>query len=346
MKFIHTGDFHIGASHPFSKHSDVMFRRAIAMLSAVKKREVQMLFLTGDLFDRDDVKVSTVDTFFHRLAALDIPVFIVIGNHDMFLRNQAYKRHFTHKNIHTFNQDKRKHTMGDVDVYGFNTHDFDLEVLKTINDTLDKNRINVLCLHGDIMNARDEHYLTSHKTIQAMDFDYVALGHIHKHTAYNHVVYSGNIEPLDFSETEDKGFIEGSLEKPVKFTFHPSQQYRFVQNQLDISEGLDEAVEAYLSTHNSDDAAHTFHRITLIGQRDRVIDPHDAVFDGLKETFGHVEIKDETRPRFDDYKMLKKQYKGTVVEALVDIYEKEGDEDAFALALEALYESGEGFDDY
>jgi exonuclease SbcD len=62
-------------------------------------------------------------------------------------------------------------------------------------------------------------------------FDYVALGHIHKHQVLSHnppVVYSGSLERLDFSEAEDdKGFYLVEIEpdretgkRLVSFDFH------------------------------------------------------------------------------------------------------------------------------
>lgn len=48
-------------------------------------------------------------------------------------------------------------------------------------------------------------------------FDYVALGHIHKHQSLNHqppVVYSGSIERIDFGEwQEPKGFVLADVER-------------------------------------------------------------------------------------------------------------------------------------
>ncbi len=70
-------------------------------------------------------------------------------------------------------------------------------------------------------------------------FDYIALGHIHKHQVLSEnppVVYSGSIERLDFSEAEDnKGFyiveIESDKEtgeRQVSFHFHPVSGRRFI----------------------------------------------------------------------------------------------------------------------
>ncbi|WP_129722989.1 metallophosphoesterase family protein [Xylanivirga thermophila] len=58
-------------------------------------------------------------------------------------------------------------------------------------------------------------------TFARPEFDYVAMGHIHKHQAlYDHpaVVYSGSIDRVDFSEEkEQKGFVEVELFKGDTF---------------------------------------------------------------------------------------------------------------------------------
>jgi exonuclease SbcD len=70
-------------------------------------------------------------------------------------------------------------------------------------------------------------------------FDYVDLGHIHKHQVLSYnppVVYAGSLERLDFSEAEDdKGFYSVEIEpdgeagkRLVSFDFHPIVGRRFL----------------------------------------------------------------------------------------------------------------------
>ena len=76
-------------------------------------------------------------------------------------------------------------------------------------------------------------------------FDYIALGHIHRHQVLNEkppVVYAGSLERLDFGEADDeKGFYLVEIgekgedgRRPVSFEFHPLAGRRFITVSVDI----------------------------------------------------------------------------------------------------------------
>lgn len=78
------------------------------------------------------------------------------------------------------------------------------------------------------------------------EFDYVALGHVHKHQNLNPtndppVVYPGSIERVDFSEEkEDKGFVMLQVERGrVEWEFCPLAVRTFQTLTIDVSEAED-----------------------------------------------------------------------------------------------------------
>ena len=97
-----------------------------------------------------------------------------------------------------------------------------------------------------MMLGRDPVLLKS--DVALPQFDYVALGHIHKHQIlgeHPHVVYSGSLQRIDFGEEKDKkGFAVFELD-PVsppglRFQSHeyiPVDARRFVTISVDIADG-------------------------------------------------------------------------------------------------------------
>ena len=78
------------------------------------------------------------------------------------------------------------------------------------------------------------------------EFDYVALGHVHKHQNLNPsndppVVYPGSIERVDFSEEkEDKGYVLLEVEPDrVEWEFCTLPARPFLTIELDVSEAED-----------------------------------------------------------------------------------------------------------
>jgi exonuclease SbcD len=91
-------------------------------------------------------------------------------------------------------------------------------------------------------------------------FDYVALGHLHRHqnlnpTGYPAVVYSGSIERIDFGErNEEKGFCLVSIPEKGKATYEfiPVATRPFIQIDVPLVSGIsqtDQIIDA-IKKHN------------------------------------------------------------------------------------------------
>lgn len=115
----------------------------------------------------------------------------------------------------------------------------------------------------NIMLGRDIEVLPS--VVADPRWDYVALGHIHKHqnlTAGREgvppVVYSGSIERIDFGEEGDpKGFCWVELARgATKWAFHPLNARPFVTLKLDLRRSEEPTAEmlAHVERHNVVDA--------------------------------------------------------------------------------------------
>ena len=77
-------------------------------------------------------------------------------------------------------------------------------------------------------------------------WDYVALGHIHRHQELNKgehppIVYSGSLERIDFGEEkEQKGFVTADVQKGhTEWRFHPVEARRFLTIRCDVRDEVD-----------------------------------------------------------------------------------------------------------
>ena len=146
------------------------------------------------------------------------------------------------------------------------------EILRSWATQLDPSLPAVLTLHGSVSNAilssEQSIMMVGHDPIIPLStltnpaWDYVALGHIHRHQDLNRgaqppVVYAGSIERIDFGEEkEDKGFVWAQVEKGhTTFTFIPVPARRFVTLRLDARNGDPvQLLEEALTAHDIDDA--------------------------------------------------------------------------------------------
>ncbi len=352
MKFVHTADLHLGMvmKHATFASSDAHLARVYELEAAfyrlldhVKESKTDYLFITGDLFDHPHVGITKVESFFKRLSELDTETFIVIGNHDTFLHNEAYKYLNDYQNIHFFDANHHVVHLDNIDVYGMNTRDFSVATLTALNASLNTSKINVLCLHGDLYNPKDDHYLTDIATLAQTNFDYIALGHIHKHAFLKpHIAYSGNLEPVDFSETSERGFIEGTLSKPVKAHFVPFATRHFIVREItltpdDNSHTLRQKLDKKITEEEKNK---DFIRIELHGVVDKTFVLNAALFDDIKREYYYIEFKDKTRVDLD-LETLKRTYKDTLIAHLIEDAEKDNtlDDESLLRALRVLLET-------
>ena len=94
-------------------------------------------------------------------------------------------------------------------------------------------------------------------------WDYVALGHIHRHQELNRgerppIVYPGSLERIDFGEEKEaKGFVVATVRRgETEWQFHPVAARRFVTIRVDVRAEADPlaAVLAAIGSHDVDDA--------------------------------------------------------------------------------------------
>ena len=235
MRFLHTGDIHLGRKLNNLNLLDDQIYILNQIVDICVREKVDCLFVCGDIYNNTSPTpecMAALDDFLNKLVANNIKTFIIYGNHDSDQR-VAYLNNLTRKS-NIFISDKfegniEKITIqdefGDIIIHLLpfvkasyvkklypksNIETFE-DAIKTIlnNHEIDKNKRNIILAHQHVTGAEfsdvEERFIGGLDNVNAEvfdDFDYVALGHIHKSQVIERETlrYSGSIMKYSFSE--------------------------------------------------------------------------------------------------------------------------------------------------
>ena len=227
MKIAHVSDIHI-RNHRYHEEYAAVFEELYEKLRELKP---DIIVNTGDTAH---TKLQISPAYFHMTAKLfenlaDIaPLHVILGNHDLNLRNPGKIDAITpivealdHKDIH-FHKFSQEVDLG---------NGFVLNVLSIVDedkwiDPTDESRVNIAVFHGSVAGVTtDTGWVMDHGDInieQFAPFDYVLLGDIHK--TYQKlddegkVAYPGSLVQQNFGESMDKGFLLWDIQDKDNFT--------------------------------------------------------------------------------------------------------------------------------
>jgi len=240
MKILHTADWHIGKIvNEFSMLEEQEYYLE-QLVEKAKSLEVDVLIMAGDLYDRSippKEAVTLANKILLRfIQELSIPVLIIAGNHDGNERLEFGSELLANSQLYIEGMPKKevkKLTIKGVNFYLFPYADYvnirhllnrndihnNEDALKAqvdqVMESFDPGEINVMIMHGYLINQTPESVESSDSerplsigTAEYVDvnivkdFDYVALGHLHKaqKVKSEKVRYSGS--PLKYSKSE------------------------------------------------------------------------------------------------------------------------------------------------
>ena len=220
MKFIHLADLHIGKSvKDFSMIEDQKFILN-QIIDIVKKEKVDAVLISGDVYDRtipSEDAVRLFDDFIFNLSEVQVKVLLISGNHDSDERLNFGSRLFVNKGVYfctKYNDSLYKQTFedeyGPINFYllpfvkasqikhfypesDIETYDQAVRVALN-NGDINTTERNVILAHQFVAGKSGEITLGGSESPAVAnvglverigydcfdDFDYVALGHIHK----------------------------------------------------------------------------------------------------------------------------------------------------------------------
>lgn len=355
FKFIHTADIHLGANFRdsyFGGEIGNIRRKELwetfeKLINHVKEQKIELLLIAGDLYEND---TFTFKDFFRLRGILEsIPftkIVIISGNHDKFHANSYY---FTEKwpdNVTILGKnglDSIYFRDLNLNVIGYSWDNYSKNQSSIINNIeINKDLSNILMLHGDETSAYMDFDFTK---LKDLNFDYIACGHIHKPKfIYDNIAYCGSLEPLDMSETGERGYIEGIIGENNTFKFKSFSKRKYLNCKVSIDTDMN-----YLNVINtiSQQTNHSdldFLMLEINGIKAREFDI-DILKEYLQREYFYVNIVDNSIVDFD-LDRLRETYKDTLIQYYIDSFDHDGEIDpvekkALYIGLSALLQGVE-----
>ena len=156
----------------------------------------------------------------------------------------------------------------------------------------------------DYMTIGQEHVLLP-SSLSCAAFDYIALGHIHRHQVLAEeppMTYAGSLERLDFGDEGDqKGFylVDINTEKEprkVSYEFHPVPGRRFLTIKVNIEVGDAAPTDTILKAINKQDVEEAIVRLQITLPQELESQLNDSeIREALKNTHNFTIAKDVER---------------------------------------------------
>ena len=260
MRIIHAADIHLDspltglAAKAGARANELVgaTRRALTgMVDYAIESEAALVLIAGDLYDGDWRDFSTGLFFMAEMARLQrasIRVAVVKGNHDA--ENQMTRSLRPPENVKIFRADRPETwTLDDlgIAVHGrsFPRRDVTDNIAIAYPDSK-PGLLNIGLLHtaADGTLGHEPYAPCTVADLVAKEYDYWALGHVHRHTILNEkpwIVFPGNLQGRHANETGAKGAMVLTIEDRavVSLEHVPFDVVRWARVAVDLSDRHD-----------------------------------------------------------------------------------------------------------
>lgn len=307
MRIIHTADLHLDSRLETNLDPIKAKERKRELLLTFENlityainNKVDAIIISGDLFDRPKASTKTMEYILDLIhEASQIQFLIIYGNHDenLFLERIVNMP----SNLHIFKNRWETIHFADVDITGISGSN--LSTAEYDNLVLDKDKKNIVMLHGDINQISS----IPLSMLKGRYIDYLALGHIHKYSKgrlddRGIWVYPGCLEGRGFDEEGIKGFVlitvsDGNLEsKFVPFSKRVLHDIFVDITECDSWSDIRKNITLKLQDINQTDMV----RIRLVGSYDLdLIKQCDILEASLNQQYFFARVDDESRLRIN-----------------------------------------------
>ena len=213
MKILHTADIHI------REYDDVRWQALEAVVALAKTNAVEVLAISGDLFDSDADAHQLRPKIRAVFDGLPCRVLIIPGNHDAAAYSEGV---FLGDSVTVIRDLLSPVDVGDITFWGFPfaelRDDEILDLLSAAGEKADPDRSHVLLFHGELYDiiggwtqygeeGRQRYMPVKLSYFQRLPFQYVLAGHFHSNFAVYEIqkdqyfVYSGSPVSVTRRET-------------------------------------------------------------------------------------------------------------------------------------------------
>lgn len=311
MRILHAADLHLDSAFAglaeekaalLRQESRDILRR---MVDWANDHAVDVMLLSGDLFDSDRMYSQTARTLAQALARFRGRIFLSPGNHDFYAPGSGYDAVDWPENVHIFTS-RRPQTVllrslnASVTGAAFTAAE-EWEPFDGTSFSGGDAPIRLGVLHGEVTRGESKYRAIPPAEIEKTNLTYLALGHVHRcagvqragNTAY---AYPGCLPGRGFDETGDKGFLYGEITpEKVELEFIPFAPRRYQSVTADITDrDPADAVRQALDPDCGQDVC----RVLLTGSR-RENFSLSALTSELSGLCAALELTDETYPEED-----------------------------------------------
>lgn len=369
MKLIHCADLHIGkqvSENPMLEDQVYILNQIVEI---VKKEKADGILLAGDIYDRAIAPAEAVmvlSNFLTTLSKMSVDIFMISGNHDsperisfgreLLKSNEIYIAGEFSEHIECITKEDE---YGEINFYllpfakpqvmrhyGFEGNTYAGCVQSVLDKlSIDTTKRNVLMTHhfvagtGLDIEEADSEYPISVGGVDVvdyhgmMDFDYVALGHIHRgqRVGADHIRYAGSPLKYSFSEVlHKKGVVVIELKEKGEVSIHevPLIPYRDMR-----------AIKGELSELMSDEIVHAanpedYLQVTLTDKRE-LVDPIGKLRT-VYPNVCHLILEKNIRHDTQIDSISKEMTKRSVMEIFEEFYQKVTDQPLDEESKEAM----------
>ena len=249
MTLYHIADVHIGVKNQRlgDKLFDIQYKHLKRLYEDAVKNNVDFVVIAGDLFDSNSVPTSLARPVFELIAGYrGVHTIIIPGGgasikdeitgHDAYTKDSIYKRvdikaYFSRDNIHLLTPDNPYVKIKDVLFQGG---------FFEVPDYIDEDALyHIAIVHGAFGKNEDE---IDPKRLEDTPFDYIALGHYHKHRVFGKSAYAGAFIQFEFTKAKDlkSGFVKVEPGPELNIEYVPFDDApRFLKVELLSKEDVD-----------------------------------------------------------------------------------------------------------